>query len=218
MANPIRSLADFTRYAVNRADQMEVVRQTLYDFQAYPMAGAAQLTFFAVPVGQGAPVKTLADTNMVVAGQLPAPIRFAIQCVEVYFDPGVFPSPAVGTVAANGLDNHVNDIWEVYTSPSWLQLDIGSKPYLKEAPLYRFPPTGHMGGCAQSSQAGAVADTAIRTSHMYAAGRPFVIDPPLLLEPNQNFSVTLNFPALVAISAAGRIGVVLGGVTARNSQ
>jgi hypothetical protein len=213
MRNPIQSLDDFNRYAVNRKDQMEVVRQTLYDFQAYAMAGQTQLTFFALPIGQGG--KTKADTNMTTAGMLPSPLRFAVQTVEVYFIPGGFPSTAP---AAATIDNHVNDIWEVYTGVAWLEFQIGSKPYLIEAPLQRMPPSTRMIGFAGLASQAAVADVLSRTSHMSASGSCYRVTPELLLEANQNFSVTINWPAAVAISVAGRIGVVLGGVTARNSQ
>ena len=213
--NPLRSLEDFQKYAVNRKDQMEVVRQSLYDFQTYAQAGQTQLTFFALPVGQSS--KTKADTNMTVAGQLPAPIRFAIQSIEVYFIPGVFPSAAP---AAAGIDNHVNDIWEVMTGTSWLELVIGSKPYLVEGGvLHRMPPATRMHGFAGMSDATtAGASLFSRTSHMCPTGQTYQIDPVLLLEPNQNFSVTINWPAAIGISVAGRIGVVMQGVQARNSQ
>lgn len=213
MNNPLRSLEDFQRYAVNRKDQMEVVRQSMYDFQTYAMAGQTQLTFFSLPIGQGG--KTKADTNMTVAGQLPAPIRFAIQSIEVYFIPGVFPSAAP---AAASIDNHVNDIWEVYTGTSWLELTIGSKPYLIEGgALQRMPPSSRMHGFAGLATATA-ADLFNRTSHMCATGATYRVDPVLLLEPNQNFSVSINWPTAIGISVAGRIGVVMQGVQARNSQ
>lgn len=44
------------------------------------------------------------------------------------------------------------------------------------------------------------------------------MNPPVMLEPTQNFKVTLNFPTAVAITNAGRIGVNLHGVLYRNSQ
>lgn len=216
MQNPIRNTQDFLKYAVNRPDQMEVVRQTLYDFQTYAMAGASQMTFFAQPMGQAG--KTKADTNMTIAGSLPAPLRFAIQAIEVYFFSGAFPSVAPAAIATGGVDNHVNDVWEFYTGVAWLELQIGSKPYLIEAPLLRFPPFAKFQGFAGIASQAAVVDLVARTSDMSASGRPYVIDPPLMLEPTQNFSVTLNFPTAIAVSAAGRVGVVLNGVTARNSQ
>lgn len=213
MNNPIRTLDDFNRFAVNRKDQIEVVRQSLYSFETYAMAGQTQLTFFANPVGVGG--RTLADTNMTLAGQIPSGQRFAVQSMEVYFIPGVFPSIAP---AATTIDAHVNDIWEVYTGDAWLQLNIGSKPYLQEALLQRLPPATRMAGFAGMASQAAVADVLTRTSHIAACGMLYRIDPVLLLEPNQNFSVTINWPTAIAISAAGTIGVVMGGVTARNSQ
>jgi hypothetical protein len=215
MQNPIRNLDDFNRYAVNRKDQMEVIRQSLYDFQTYAMAGQTQLTFFALPVGQGG--KTRADTNMTTAGSLPAPLRFAVQTMEIYFTPGVFPSAAA---AATAIDNHVNDIWEVYTAAAWLELQIGSKPYLIEGGvLHRMPPSTRLNGFAGMSDTTTAGATGFeRTSHLNAGGIVYRLDPTLLLEPTQNFSVTINWPTAVAISAAGRIGVVMNGVTARNSQ
>lgn len=214
MNNPIKSTADFLKYAVNRPDQMEVVRQTLYDFQQYGSAGATQFTFFALPVGQSN--KTLADTNMTIAGSLPAPLRFAVQAIEVYFFPGGNPSPAAG---AASVDNFANDAWAFYKATGWLQLTIGSKPYVIEAPTLRFPPFGKFTGFAGMSDAStAGANLFQRTSYISATGRPYVVDPPLLLEPTQNFSVTLNYPTAVSVSANARVGVVLNGVTARNSQ
>lgn len=214
MYNPIRTLEDFNRYAVNRKDQIEVVRQSLYSFETYAMAGQSTLTFFANPVGAGG--RTLADTNMTLAGQIPAGQRFALQTMEVYFIPGVFPSAAP---AAAGIDNHVNDIWEVYTGDAWLELKIGSKPYLQEAPLLRLPPSTRLIGFAGLADATTAAPGLFsRTSHIAASGAVYRIEPVLLLEPNQNFAVTINWPALVPISVAGTLGVVMGGVNARNSQ
>jgi len=214
MYNPIRNLEDFNRYAVNRKDQIEVVRQSLYSFETYVMAGQSTLTFFANPVGSGG--RTLADTNMTLAGQIPSGQRYALQTMEVYFIPGVFPSAAN---AAPGIDNHVNDIWEVYTSDAWLELKIGSKPYLQEAPLVRMPPSTRLIGFAGLSDSTTAAAAQFqRTSHIAASGAVYRIEPVLLLEPNQNFSVTVNWPALVPISVSGTLGVVMGGVQARNSQ
>ena len=213
MRNPIRSLDDLSRYAVNRKDQIEVVRQSLYDFQTYGLAGATQFTFFAIPQGQSS--KTRADTNMQVAGSLPAPIRFAAQSMEIYFYPGVNPSAAPSAVV---IDNFVNDTYLFYKSTAFLDFFIGNKSYLSE-PLHRFPPATRFDGFAgQSDASTAGASLFGRTSYIAAVGRPFLIDPPVLLEPTQNFQVTLNFPAVQAISANARVGVVMGGVFVRNSQ
>lgn len=202
----------FSRYAVNRAGEIEAVRQPLYDYQQYPSAGSSQLNFFAVPFGQGG--KTLADTNMNIAGSLPNPKRFLILGISVQFFPGLFPSLAP---AAPAIDNFSNDVWEVFSATCWLELFIGSKPYL-QAPLNQFPPTTRLNGWAALG-GNTAADTLNRViSYAAPSGTPFAMNPPIMLEPTQNFSVSLNFPTPVGVSANGRIGVHLHGVLYRNSQ
>jgi hypothetical protein len=226
MRNPIRSVQDLTQFQVNRKDQMEVIRQTFYDTLTYAAAGQTVLTFYAVPVGQGAPAKTLAETNMNIAGSLPAPFRFLTQAIEVYFFPGVLPG--VGPIA-DAADGFLNDMWKVMTGwtaagvfhPAFLQFFIGSKAYLNEGvSLMRFPPFGRLDGfAAMTTDLTAGAATFSRDSYVTAAGRPYIIDPPILVEPTQNFNVTLNWPtAVVPIVTAGEIAVVLNGVLVRNSQ
>ncbi len=212
----IQGPGDLAKYRVNRPGQLEVLRQSLYDFQAYAAAGQTSLTFFQVPVGQSS--KTKADTNMTLAGQLPAGQQFLIQSMEVYFYPGtVFPGGVAGGAAI--VDAFVNDVWEVRSGSAFLELNVGSKNYLTEAPLMRFPPKTRLEGfAAQSDSAVAAATTFMRTSYADASGRPYPVDPYLLLESTQNFNVNINWPAVIAITNAGRIGVVLDGLLIRNSQ
>lgn len=202
------------KYAVNRRGQWEVIRNSLYHFQSYALAGQSSLTFFQDPNGSGG--RTFADTNMEAAGVLPSPQRFLILGMEVYFSSAEFPSEAP---KAPDVDNQVNDVFEVVTGSAWLELTIGSKPYLREAPLLRMPPSAFMTGFAglsDSTTAGASGFS--RTSYASAAGEPYRIDPPLMLEATQNFKVTLNFPTSIGISAATRIGVVMPGLLMRQSQ
>mgnify|MGYP000960570814 FL=1 len=58
-------------YGVNVANVVEAIRQPIYDTVTYAAAGQTNLTFFALPIGQGG--KTKVDTNMTTAGSLPAP-------------------------------------------------------------------------------------------------------------------------------------------------
>jgi hypothetical protein len=211
--------AQLSRYSVNRPG-WEAVRQTLYDFQAYAQAGQTQLTFFALPIGQSS--KTLSDTNMSLSGQLPKNQEFLIQSVEVQFFPTVpavtAQNPAVfGAQAAALL---VNDTYLVGRTGN-LVLTIGSKPYLSEAPLGKFPPKTHLSvnaALSDATTAGATAQS--RVAFAYWTGRPYLLSPAdLLLPENQNFSVVLAWPEGVqAITNPGRIGVVLDGILYRRSQ
>lgn len=213
--------AELSRYSVNRQG-WEAIKQTLYDYQAYAAAGQSQLTFFAVPVGGGATPKTLTDTNMTLAGQLPKNQEFLIQSIEVWFSPTT-PTVAAQMPAAFGAQAAAliaNDAYIVGRSGN-LNLTIGSKPYLQEAPLGRFPQKAYFdvaGALSDVTTAGASLQN--RLAFGKWTGRPYLLDPvPLLLPENQNFVVTLNWPEGVqAITNPGRIGVILDGILYRRSQ
>lgn len=210
-----------SRYNVNRPG-WEAVRQSLYDFTTYAAAGQTQLSFFALPVGQSS--KTLSDTNMVLAGQLPANQEFLINSVEIYFRPTT-PAPSASTVdaavAAPALATAINDSYLVSRTGN-LTLTIGSKSYLQEAPLGRFPPKTSFSVEAALALATTVAADSIESRIAVAnwGGRPYLLSPAdLRLVSTQNFGVTLNWPEGVqAITNAARIGVILDGVLYRRSQ
>lgn len=209
----IPSLSDLQQFDVNRRGQYEGIRQSLYDFQTYAAAGQTQLQFFQTPQGQDG--KSVADTNMLSAGQLPQPVHFLVQSIELMFFPGTLPGT---TAAAAAAPSFGNDVFTVLKSGS-LRFFIGSKAYLEEAPLGRFPPKTRME--SESGLSGTfAAGTFIASDYAAFAGRPYFMTPPVLLVPNQNFSVTLNWPAVVALpsTVAGRIGCILDGILYRQSQ
>ena len=219
MAAQIPTRAQLSKYSVNRPG-WEAVRQSLYDFQAYAAAGHSQLTFFANPVGQSS--KTLSDTNMTLAGQLPKNQEFLVQSLEVFFSPTT-PTVAAQMPAAFGaqaIAQVVNDAYIIGRAGN-LQMVVGSKPYLTEAPLGRFPQKAHFvldAALADVTTAGANLQS--RVSFGQWTGRPYILSPAdLLLTENQNFSITLNWPEGVqAITNPGRIGVILDGYLYRRSQ
>lgn len=210
----IPTLDELQKYNVNRAGQVEGIRQSLYDFQVYAAAGQTSLTFFQVPVGQAG--KTKADTNMESAGQLPAPKRFFVESIEIMF----FPGSAIDsfTVAAAALPQQADDVYTVMKS-GFLDFFIGSKSYLTEAPLGRFPSkTGLKMNSALASNSATVGE--VKSEYANFGGQVYKLDPGILLVPTQNFNLTLNWPTAVALpsTVAARIGVVLNGILYRNSQ
>lgn len=209
----IPQLSELGQYNVNRADSIEGLKWSLYDSIAYPTAGTTQMQFFQIPRGQSS--KTLADTNMTAAGALPAPQCFLIQTIELFF----FPGTAIATHGAAAASEFVNDTYNFYTSKAWLELYIGSKAYLDESPLLKFPPRNGMSGFSGMSDATTAASTAAtQTSYASAGGPIYEMNPPLLLTPTQNFSVTLNWPSAITVTTAGTVYCNLGGVLYRNSQ
>lgn len=200
------------QYSVNRPG-VEAVRSSLYDFQTYAGAGQTQLLFFQVPAGQGG--KTKADTNMEAAGALPSPKRFVVETIEIYFYAGSVIDTATGVAAAA---NQADDVYS-FAKSGFLDFFIGSKSYLTEAPLGRFPPS--CGLKVDSSLAGTfAAGSSQKSEYATMNGLIYRVQPEVTLEPTQNFNVSLNWPVAVAMpsAVAARVGVVMRGLLYRNSQ
>lgn len=223
-------------YKVNRPGQAEVVRNRLYDFLLYPTAGQAQFSFFQQPIGQGntsaiggvvGTSKTYADTNMEISGALARPKSYLIESIEVIWEPGSVSTANTFTqvnpiqfiaVAATTIFTQLTDV-NLLRIAGWLELFIGSKTYLWEAPLGTFPPKVRLELDA------AIASNSATTSTVGAfaakwGGRPYYMDPMIVLESLQNFAVYVKFPAAVATPSGfnGRLGVVFDGVLYRLSQ
>lgn len=222
--NDVPSLQELKNFRVNREGQFEAYRQSLYDFQSYDGTnGQTSLTFFQVPIGQNS--KTIADTNMEIAGSLPQPKFFLVESIEVHFFPGVNPvnltTDDAGTTAV--ASNFANDVYTVAKSGS-LDLFIGSKSYLKEAPIGRLPPKTSLktdfGSSISYTTATAESIRELTMDYAAAAGRPYFLHPKILLVPNQNFQVQLSWPSAVPLPSTqnARIGIVLDGVLYRESQ
>ena len=208
------SLEALSQYNVNRPGQIEAVYQPLYDYQLYAAAGQTSLTFFQVPVGGGAVPRTLADTNMRSAGQLPAPQQFLIQSIQVQLLPGF----ALTSAAAIAATSFAQDAYTILAN-GILRLRVGSKDYVEHSPLIDFPPTSRMSGFAAAST-GTGDATTFKATYAQADGVPFAVVPIRLIA-SQNFSVTLEWPAAVAVPSANattRIGVKFTGYMYRNSQ
>lgn len=215
-----------SKFDVNRKGLKEAIWSPLYDFATYPIAGLSSVSMFSAPIGQGVTsvvggsgVKTLDDTNMDSAGAIPAGQMFIATDVQVVFIPGSPAAVVQGTTAGNNW----NDVQAVYNS-GYLKFFIGSKDYIRDAPLGAFPPEFRLAGSAalsDTSLASAVAGaTQVSTiDYATAAGMPYEIAPVKLIA-NQNFNVSLNWAAKVVLPSnnAGRIGVRLGGWLFRLSQ
>lgn len=192
------------QYSVN-SGRPQVYKSSLYDFQSYAQAGQSSLTFFAIPIGQSG--KTKADTNLTLAGQLPKPQSFVCESLEVYFYPGN-TIDTVATTATNAAGN-ADDVYNFLKSGS-LEMSLLGQVRILEAPLGRFPPS-----CAmrlETTSAGTfTAPNQSRTSYATGVGVRYAIEPRMTVFAGEAFSVVMNWPSLVPMSVAARIGVVIGG-------
>ena len=230
------SPADFAQYVAVDPNNTEVVRQRLYDFVLYPTAGALVFPMFSQPIGSGVgtspgtvvgTTKGIWDTNLELASQLPQGKAFWIETIEVVFLPGLSAAantftPAVPAVfaAANAAAvlGQVNDV-EILRQSGDLEFNISSKNYLTETPLGVFPPKTY------NNIDGAVASTSATAGEVGFAnakwnGRPYIVEPAIVLQSGVNFGVNLKFPGLVATPSGfnGRIGVVFDGYLLRARQ
>ena len=207
------SIAALRKYNVNRVGQYEVIWSPLYEYQTYPTTGQTLLTFFQNTVGSIAGGKS--TTNILAAGQLPRPQEFLITGVQVTFEVGA----AIAVDAIARVQTNWQDVFDVSNSGN-LDLFVGSKSYLTDAPLGVFPQQWGVGGTANTSAATTTAATDIAKVLDYArpVGRYYSITP-VKLPANQNFNVTLNWPeGVVPIVTAAVIGVRLDGFLYRLSQ
>lgn len=228
--------ADFQAARVTNPSQAEIIRQTLYDSHLYPAAGTQSLNFFQSPVGQGVTTalgavattpKTKFDTNMQLGGQLPSGIQFLAESIELLFYPGSVSTANTFTVdtltfflaAASAVPTaQVDDVSAFYQS-GLLELTVLNKVYLSEQPLVRFPPK------TQLNVAGAIASNSATTAEVgfaraFAEGRPYYLEPPILLQPAMSWGISCSWPGLVPMTSGfnARVVCVVDGAMMRASQ
>lgn len=202
MKKPLGKTA-LKNYSVNLTDNIEELAWSLYDFTEYASAGQTVLTFFQSPVGANG--KTLADTNMDSAGQIPKGQNFLVENICVEF----FSGASIESTAMQGYADDVKSVME----SGVLSFKVGSKLFKNEAPLGIFPPSYKQHGYAATNVAAENIVYASNTGTIHS-----II--PVRLTSNQNFSVSLSWASAVALPSTniGRIGVRLGGRLFRNAQ
>lgn len=209
------NLSELANYNVNVDGEPEVIWQPLYHYQTYPNAGfTGPMVFFQVQVGNPAAVQ-LEDTNLRTAGRMPTPKNEAVVGIEVFFRPGNVPFTSNSSAASNW-----NDVNAVHGSRMSLSFRIGDKTYLEEAPLGAMPMQFRVdGGAALSDTTTAGATQRSKIDYAAFCGPPYLVVPMRLIA-NQEFAVTINSPAAVALPSGqdGRIGIRLNGMQYRLAQ
>ena len=193
----------FAKNRVNLPGYGEAIYNPLYDYQTLAATATTTQRFFTTPVGQGSPARNFGSTNIELAGQIPKGQAFLVTGLQVEILPGVAIN---GTTASKFAD----DVY-IVTKAAYLIFKIGAKDFVTQGNLMKFPPVNRM---AVESSTTVATD---RYVYGVSAGREFAVAD-LLLESNQNFSVSINeLPALPS-AVAGIIGVTLNGYLYRNAQ
>lgn len=190
------STATLQKYDVNVVGQVKVTWQPLWDYQTYANAGFTGPTqFFQVQAGQSG--KTVEDTNMTQGGFLPSPINMLVTGVEFCFWPGV--APVRVAAAAPDVKGISNDMYAVQNGRMSFKLTIGDATWLQEAPLGVFPPQFNLEGYAAEAFAqAAAADQSVQVDYAAMRGPMYQLIP-LRLISSQDFSVSVNSPAAIAL-------------------
>lgn len=179
----------------------DAIREPLYDRLDYNSGVTTSLRFFQTPISG---TKTKAETNMTLAGQLPAGWKYIAETLSLQVLPGssaasyVRQDP-VKTATALAAPNFANDVWALLHT-GWLEITIGSRPYLT-APLLSFPSMAGLIGevAAAVENTNTTVVNQITVDYARLAGKPFQFNPAMPLEPQLNFDVTLNWPAAVTL-------------------
>lgn len=171
---------------------LDVTVQPLYDTATIPAAGSLQLQFFQTQLGAAggnfaaaAAGKTLADTNMDLAGQLPAGQNFAIL--------GFRLQPHFRMTQADATN---------WSSGAWFVFTVGQKPYLR-VPADTLPAgIGPFGFFTQAAAA-----NASLASHgwpslasTFSVGRK-----PLELGSSLNFNAAISWTALSPVTSTAPV-------------
>ena len=160
---------------------VDVTVQPLYDTNTILAAGATNLTYFAQPIGQGTSAfgaagqaKTLADTNMDLAGQLPSGQNFKILGFRV--------QPAFSIITADSVS---------WSAGAWFLFTVGQKPYLR-VPVDTLPAgCGVYGSVFGTAATGGVLAHGIPSlNNSFQVGRK-----QLDLSSTTNFAASLNWLA-----------------------
>jgi hypothetical protein len=222
---PVLTTDYIQSHTVGVPGQKDVIWAPLYDAQAYPSAGSLQLTFFAVPQGQGtssapgagAVPKTIFDTNIITNNQLSLGNEFYIIGSETLFYPGVNNSTSTtasfgvelslaATAATMGAFN--NDIWNVGNG-GLKTLTVGTdRKYIQDGPLMMFPPATRLAGWAATcSGATSTATTFPSTNYSVWSGEPYTLVP-IYVQSTQQFTLTDTFAAAIP-TPSGQIGRII---------
>lgn len=166
---------------------VEVINQPVFDTVTFAAAAAfTKTTLFQAPIGQAG--KTLAQTNMVQAGQLPAPQKLTVRAIRFVVSNTTTPT----------------DLVNIATNVSFV-LNVGKKPMLE------VPCAVLSAGCGvQVVAAGQLGTAAAGDGQIFSTSfgsldqrSLFTLNVPFTIEQGETFNVVLNPETAFNFAAAG---------------
>lgn len=214
----------------------QIQRWTYFDYVRYPAAGTNSLSFFANAIGSTDPVSTLAKTMEQTNLQKPRTFGqqyYIIRQIRTHLN--VAPKARqTGTTAATTDYSYSQRLMARALAQlaglGVFQMKIGQKDYFDIEQPFKFCPPGFGLGevrlpVASDGTAGEYDNAFVQQSN--DVRDIYALTPPQLIEPEQTFEVTIDFPyanspALTNIfgseSAVLDVGVIFDGYIARPAQ
>lgn len=211
------------------------LRQRWYSFVDYPEAGGSQFNFFGSALGQSG--LTLEDTNLPKAGTF-GQTHFLLKTISFVWKIGTWDLTAYDGTDASTL---ASDVLDGFVGEGYASLVINSRPFLNIPKPFLYAPPGDGRELVNSTGIGALTLTEGTPNVLatYRGAPPYAtqarsrdnlyrVDPNILIEAEQSFSVTVSFPSgLVPIIGTGvtndttnpmRVGCIMDGIMFRPLQ
>lgn len=225
------------RFGTIDYSQWQGVRQEFYSYVKYPTAGQNSITFFADTLGQNNVTKF--QTNMPKANSF-GQTYFLIKSIHTGIR--IANAKLNGTVAGGystlDIDNIASDYLNGFLEAGYLDFSIGSRPFLQiPKPFLFLPPLasepevygrGNTTITIAANNQQVVQTDAPLVTQSSGRSRAFIIEPSILVEPEQAFSVQINFPTgavpIISTNVVNNetnplyVGVTLDGVLLRPLQ
>jgi len=214
----------------------QIQRWCYYDYVRYPSAGAAQLNFFANALGSNDPVSTLAKTMEQTNLQKPRTFGqqyFIIRQIRTHLNlaPKARQTSTTAALADFSYSQQAASAFLAQLAGlGVLNIKIGQKDYFDVEQPFMFCPPGFGLGEVNPAAAlvganGEYSNTTFQQSNDIRD--VYALTPPQLIEPEQTFEATIDFPYANSPAATAKygseplvldVGLIFDGYIARPAQ
>jgi hypothetical protein len=230
------------KFGVIDYSRWQAIRWQWYSYVTYPAAGATELNFFGQVAGQAG--VTLQDTNLPKAGSF-GQTHFQLKSISTDIQIGNndvdgFTRANIDTIDTRAL---ASDFLGGFVQAGVLRFNVGSRPFATIVKPFQYaPPPGspldydnsyiNQISAAPNPAVGATAVSGVPwVTQTKMRSNVYFVDPNILIEAEQQFNVSLQFPSgavpvlatnVINIGGANanpiKVGVVLDGLLLRPVQ
>lgn len=212
------------QFGTMQPGKLQALRKQFYSYIVYPLAGSNQLNFFGQALGNAG--STLEDTNMPVQGSFgtSAFLLKGIMC-NYRLSGGYYHTAFDGTDA----NTFATEILSGLFREGILEMLVNAKSYLQiPKPFMQAPPADGRTNMYGAGQMDANTSVEPECSLSSRCENRFFCDPEIFIAPQQNFSLSIGYPAgAIPVRATGvitadtnqlRVGVEMDGIEFRPVQ